>query len=66
MPRLAFVIDRTPSYRTLGAVIEAALAEMRERYLDLRRAVLACAPSGDRMTEAYQRVIQDAIAEARA
>jgi glycosyltransferase involved in cell wall biosynthesis len=45
--------------------VRAAVLTMRERYHELRRAVLERAPSGDAMCEAYAQVIQRGVALAR-
>ena len=45
--------------------IRAAILEMRERYAELRRRVLADPPSGDRMCLDYWRVIQEQVEVSR-
>ncbi len=49
----------------LGADPVAAIDEMRNRYLELQRAVLDHPPSGDAMCTAYRCLIQREIAAAR-
>jgi len=44
-----------------GDDVRLAILEMRERYAELRRAVLADGPSGDHMCLSYARLIQDGL-----
>jgi len=44
-----------------GDDVRSAIREMRDRYAELRRAVLADAPSGDQMCLAYARLIQQSL-----
>lgn len=46
-----------------GGSLAETLQEVREKYPDLRRALLADPPSGDLMAISYRRLLQSLLAE---